>query len=72
MLCMVKKCKTCKERKTLFKLGIKTKLYVIKIFDNDLVAILKSKVTLTLNKPEYVVISLNKPTFISDLSKVLM
>ena len=28
----------------------KTKLYVTKIFDNDLVAICKSKVTLTLNK----------------------
>ena len=36
-------------------MDIKTKLYVIqKIFDNDLVAIRKIKVTLTLNKPAYV------------------
>ena len=32
---------------------IQTKLYVNKIFDNDLVTIRKSKVTLTLNKPAY-------------------
>ena len=32
---------------------IQTKLYVNKIFDNDLVTIHKSKVTLTLNKPAY-------------------
>ena len=37
-----------------------------KIFDNDLVAIHKSKVTLSLNKPAYVGI------FILDLIKVLM
>ena len=37
-----------------------------KIFDNDLVAIRKNKVTLTLNKPAYVGIC------ILDLSKVLM
>ena len=36
------------------------------IFDNDLVAICKSNVTLTLNKPVYVRV------YILDLSKVLM
>ena len=35
-------------------MDIKTKIYAIKIFDNDLVAIRKSKVTFTLNKPAYV------------------
>ena len=37
-----------------------------KIFDNDLVAIRKSEVTLTLNKPAYV------GMYLLDLSKVLM
>ena len=37
-----------------------------KIFDNDLVAISKTKVTLTLNKPAYIGMC------ISELSKVLM
>ena len=37
-----------------------------KIFDNDLVTIHKSKVTLTLNKPAYVGMC------ILDLSKILM
>ena len=37
-----------------------------KIFDNDLVSICKSNVTLTLNKPAYVGV------YILDLSKVLM
>ena len=37
-----------------------------KTFDNDLVAIRKKKVTLTLNKPAYIVMS------ILELSKVLM
>ena len=37
-----------------------------KIFDNDLVAMRKSKVTLTLNKPTY------DGMFILDLIKVLM
>ena len=37
-----------------------------KIFDNDLVATRKSKITLTLNKPAYVRV------YILDLSKVLM
>ena len=36
------------------------------VFDDDLVAISKSKVTLTLNKPAHIKIC------ISDLSKVLM
>ena len=45
---------------------IKTKLYVKKIFDNDLAAIRKSKFTVTLNKPAYVGIC------ILDLSKVLI
>ena len=47
-------------------MNIKTKLYVAKIFDSDLVAIRKNKVILTLNKPAYVGIC------ILDLSKVLM
>ena len=37
-----------------------------KIFDNDLVAIRKKKVTLTLNKPAYIAMS------ILELSKILM
>ena len=37
-----------------------------KIFDNDLVAIYKNKITLTLNKPAYV------GKCVLDLSKVLM
>ena len=37
-----------------------------KIFDNDLVAIRKKKVTLTLNKPAYIAMS------ILELSKVLI
>ena len=45
---------------------IKTKLYVKKIFDNDLAAIRKSKFTVTLNKPAYVGMC------ILDLSKVLI
>ena len=48
-------------------MDIKTELHVSqKIFDNDLVVIRKSKVTLTLNKPAYVGMS------ILELSKVLM
>ena len=46
-------------------MNIRTKLYVTKIFDNDLVAIRKSKVALLLNKPAHVGMS------ILDLSKVL-
>ena len=47
-------------------MDIKTKLYVMKIFDIDLVAIRKSKPTLKLNKAAYVWM------YILDLSKVLM
>ena len=47
-------------------MDIKTKLYIKKIFDNDLVGIRKSKVTLTLIKPAYVGMC------VVDLSKVLM
>ena len=47
-------------------MDFKAKLYVTKFFDNDLVAIHKSKVTLTLNRSEYVGMC------IFDLSKVLM
>ena len=35
-------------------MDIQTKLMSHKIFDNDLVAIRKNKVTLTLNKPAYI------------------
>ena len=45
---------------------IKTKLYVTKIADNDLVATRKSKVTLALNKPAFAEMC------ILDLTKVLM
>ena len=48
-----------------FKMDIKTNLYVTKIFDNDLFAIRKSKVTLTLNKQAYVGMCM------LDMSKVL-
>ena len=48
------------------KRDIKTKLYVTKILDNNLVAIHKNKVTLTLNKAAYV------EMYILELSKVLM
>ena len=47
-------------------MDIKTKLYVTKIFDNDLVAIQKSKITLTLNRQAYVAM------YILNLSRVLM
>ena len=47
-------------------MGIKTKLYVYKIFDNNLFAISKTKISLTLNKPAYVGMSM------LGLSKVLM
>ena len=53
-------------KKRLFKMNIKTKLYITKIFDNDLVGIRKNKVTLTLIKPAYVEMC------VLDLSKVLM
>ena len=47
-------------------MGIKTKLLPQKIFDNDLLAIHKSEVTLTLNKPTH------DGMCILDLNKVLM
>ena len=46
-------------------MDIKTKLYVTKIFANDLVAIRKSKIALTINKPAYFGMC------ILDLSKIL-
>ena len=52
--------------KDCLKLTSKPSYMSQKIFDNDLVAIRKNKVTLTLNKPAYVGIC------ILDLSKVLM
>ena len=47
-------------------MDIQTKLYVTQIFYNDLVAIRKSKVTLTPNKPAFIGMS------VLELSKVLM
>ena len=64
MLCMVRKCKNCRQQKGIFEMGIKTNSQ--KLFDNVLITILKSRVTLTLNKPAYVGMC------ILDLSKVLM
>ena len=46
-------------------MDIRTKLYVRQIFDNDLVAIRKNKVRLTLNKTAYI------GMYILKLSKVL-
>ena len=56
---------TWKQQKRLFKMDIRTKLYVRQIFDNDLVAIRKNKVKLTLNKTAYI------GMYILKLSKVL-
>ena len=56
---------TWKQQKRLFKMDIRTKLYVRQIFDNDLVAIRKNKVRLTLNKTAYI------GMYILKLSKVL-
>ena len=50
----------------LFKMDIKTRLQVKKIFGNDLVTIHKSKVTLTINKPAYIGIC------ILEMSRMLM
>ena len=72
-----KTCKTCKQQKILFiRLASNKKYYLSwtymsnymsqKRFDNDLVAIPKSKVALTSNKVAYVGIC------ILDLSEVLM
>ena len=49
-----------------FKMNVETKLYVKKLFENELVAICKNKVTFTLNIPAYVGMC------IVELSKVLM
>ena len=43
-----------KKKNKLFNMDIQTKLYVTKIFDNELVAIRKNKVTLTLKIPAYI------------------
>ena len=62
---MLNQCKTCKQQIRLFKMDIQS--YTShKIFDNDLVAIRKNKVTLTLNKPACTGMC------ILELSKVLM
>ena len=45
--------KTCKQQKRLFKMDIKIKLYVKNIFENNLVAIRKNKVTLLFNWSVY-------------------
>ena len=59
-------CKTAKKKKKKkLKYTSKPRYMWEKIFDNDLAAICKSKVILTLNKPAYVGIC------ILDLSKVL-
>ena len=59
--------KLVSNKKRLFKMDIQTKLYMShKIFDNDLAAIRKKKVTLRLNKPVYIGIC------ILELSKVLI
>ena len=47
-------------------MDIKTKLYIAKIFDNDLVAIHESKVIVNLNKPAYI------GMYILSFIKVLM
>ena len=43
-----------KKKKKIFKMDIQTKLYVTKIFDNELVAMRKNKVTLTLKISAYI------------------
>ena len=48
-------------------MDMKTKLYVTKIFGNDLVVIRKSKVTLKLSRPVHV-----RMCILSKLSKVFM
>ena len=58
--------KLVSNKKCYLKWASKTSYMSLKIFDNDLVAICKSKVTLTLNKPSYIRIC------ISELSKVLI
>ena len=58
--------KLVSNKKDYLKLTSKPSYMTNKIFDNDLVAIHKSKVTLVLNKPAYIGMC------ILDLSKVLM
>ena len=58
--------KLVSNKKDYSKLTSKPSYMTNKIFDNDLVAIHKSKVTLLLNKPAYIGMC------ILDLSKVLM
>ena len=47
-------CKTCKQQKYYLKWTSKLSYMLHKIFDNELVAIRKIKVTLTLNKAAYI------------------
>ena len=54
------------KKKKLFNMDIQTKLYVTKIFDNELVAMRKNKVTLTLKISAYIGMC------ILEWSKVLM
>ena len=58
--------KLVSNKKRLFKLGSKPSYMSNQIFDNDLVTIRNNKVSLTLNKPEYI------GMHILELSKVLM
>ena len=58
--------KLVNNKKDYLKWASKPSYILHKIFDNDLVAIRKNKVTLTLNKPAYIGMC------ISELSKVLM
>ena len=58
--------KLVSNKKDYLKLTLKSSYMSQKVFDDDLVAIRKNKVTLTLNKPEYVGIC------ILDLYNVLM
>ena len=64
------RCKTLKQQKRqiffYLKWASKSSYMTHKKFDNDLVAISKSKVALTFNKPAYI------ETFILELSKVSM
>ena len=60
-------CNICKQPKMLFnKIDIQTRYLLHKVFDNDLVTICKTKVTLTLNKLAYIELC------ILELSKVLI
>ena len=58
--------KLVNKKKDYLKCTLKPRYMQHKIFDNDLVTILKSKVSLKLNKPAYIRIC------VSELSKVLM